>query len=102
MQGPSWDVMSRAELSSISAMKQGISAAKAAYISRVKQLRIERGFTQRQMAGALQIPLERYKKYEQRSRLPPELLQPFAAIVGCPVERILTDNPLPRGLRSAS
>jgi transcriptional regulator with XRE-family HTH domain len=94
--------MSRAELSSISAMKPGSSAAKAAYINRVKQLRKERGFTQRQMAEALQIPLERYKKYEQRSRLPPELLPSFAAIVGCPVERVLTDSPSPRGPRTTT
>lgn len=73
-------------------MKTGPSAAKIAYIQRVAELRRARGFTQQQMADALQIPLERYKKYESRSRLPPDLVQPFAAIVGRPVEFVLTGS----------
>lgn len=100
MSSPSWGVMSRAGLSSIPAMKTGKSAVTSAYIRRVKDLRIARGFTQKQMADALQIPLERYKKYEQRSRLPPELVQPFAAVVGRDVEHVLTGQSSVRGPRS--
>ena len=37
-----------------------------AYCRRIQALREGRGWTQQQMATALDIPLERYKKYEIR------------------------------------
>lgn len=90
MSRPSWDVKSQAELSSISAMKRSVSLVDRAYIERTKELRKAAGLTQQQMADALQIPLERYKKYENRSRLPGNLLHPFSVIVRRPVEYVLT------------
>lgn len=61
-----------------------------AYCQRVQQLRIERGWTQDQMATALGIPLDRYKKYEIRSPLPVYLIERFATIVGRDVEYVVT------------
>jgi len=41
-----------------------------AYCARVKELRERRGWTAEQMATALGIPADRYRKYETRSPLP--------------------------------
>lgn len=46
--------------------------------ARVQRLRVERGWTQQQMATAIGVPFERYKKYEVRSPLPPYLIPRFA------------------------
>jgi DNA-binding XRE family transcriptional regulator len=52
-----------------------------AFCARVKRLRIERGWTQAQMAAALDLPFERYKKYETRSPLPHYLVERLALTV---------------------
>jgi DNA-binding XRE family transcriptional regulator len=52
-----------------------------AFCARVKRLRIERGWTQAQMASALDLPFERYKKYETRSPLPHYLIERLALTV---------------------
>lgn len=88
--------MSRAKLSSIPAMKPGLSETDRAFIERTKALRKATGMTQQQMADALQIPKERYKKYENRSRMPGHLLKPFSAIVRRPVDYHLTGQSPPR------
>jgi transcriptional regulator with XRE-family HTH domain len=60
------------------------------YINRIAELRKARGLTQAEMAQHLGISLDRYKKYERRSLLPPYLLPRFAAIVDRPIDYIIT------------
>jgi DNA-binding XRE family transcriptional regulator len=67
-----------------------------AYCRRVKDLRAGKGWTQKQMAAALGIPLDRYKKYEDRSPMPTYLLERFALIVDRTVGYVVTGNPEPR------
>lgn len=69
------------------------SERKWRYIRRIAELREARLMTQQEMADALGIPLERYKKYEQRSVLPPWYLDRFAAVVGRDIEFVLTGRP---------
>lgn len=57
---------------------------------RVRALREARGWTQLQMATALGISEERYRKYENRSPLPHDLLERFALITGRSVHYIVT------------
>lgn len=58
--------------------------------ARVHRLRNERGWTSEQMATALGVPAERYRKYEYRSPLPGYLMERFALIVGCDLPYLLT------------
>ncbi len=58
--------------------------------ARVHKLRNDRGWTAQQMATALNVPPERYRKYEYRSPLPHYLLGRFALIVGRDIEYLLT------------
>ena len=53
-----------------------------AFCARVKALREQRKMTSREMAVALGIPPERYRKYETRSPLPAYLIERFSLIVG--------------------
>lgn len=62
----------------------------SAYCQRVKELREGKDWTSEQMAIALGIPAERYRKYESRSPMPPYLVERFALIVGKDVEYVLT------------
>jgi len=61
-----------------------------ALCARVKRLREEKGWTAEQMAIALGIPPERYRKYENRSPLPQYLIPRFALVVDRSSEYILT------------
>lgn len=61
-----------------------------AYCQRVRDLRDERGWTADQMATALGIPPDRYRKYETRSPMPAYLVERFLLIVGKDVEYVLT------------
>jgi DNA-binding XRE family transcriptional regulator len=61
-----------------------------ALCARVHRLRNERGWTAEQMATALGVPPDRYRKYEYRSPLPHYLIEQFAIIVGRDVEFVLT------------
>lgn len=61
-----------------------------ALCARVHRLRNERGWTAEQMATALGVPAERYRKYEYRSPLPHYLLEQFSLIVGRDIEYLLT------------
>lgn len=61
-----------------------------ALCARVHRLRNERGWTSEQMATALGIPPERYRKYEYRSPMPSYLMERFALIVGCDIPYLLT------------
>lgn len=73
-----------------------------AFIRRVKELREGAGWTQAFMAELLGIPLERYKKYEQRSLLPHYLIDRFCKLTGCDIHYLLTErhpsSPLPFAL----
>lgn len=62
----------------------------AMYIARVKALRVLSNMTAQQMATALNVPFERYKKYESRTPLPHALIEQFALITRVPVEFIIT------------
>lgn len=61
-----------------------------ALCARVHELRNGRGWTSQQMATALDVPPDRYRKYEYRSPLPPYLMERFALIVGCDLDYLLT------------
>lgn len=63
---------------------------KEAYLRRVKELREARGLTQEEAATALGVPLDRYKKYEVRTPLPPHLIEPFALLVGRDIAHVVT------------
>lgn len=61
-----------------------------ALCARTHELRNERGYTSAQMATALGVPAERYRKYEYRSPMPAYLWERFALIVGCDLAYLLT------------
>lgn len=63
-----------------------------ALCARVKYLRNGRGVTAEEMAKALGVPAERYRKYEARSPLPQYLIERFSIIVGRDIEYVLTGN----------
>lgn len=67
----------------------------SALCQRVRDLRDARGWTQMQMATALDIPYERYKKYETRSPLPHYLLERFALLVGQDLHYVVTGKRAP-------
>lgn len=75
-----------------------------AYVQRIHELRKARGWTQEQMATALDLPLDRYKKYEIRTPLPPYLIERFALHVGRDMAYVLTgkSEPSRRGPRTES
>lgn len=73
-----------------------------AYIARVKRLREERGWTSEQMATALGVPPDRYRKYEYRSLLPHYLVEQFAAIVDRDIAYVLTGKAALPARRAAS
>lgn len=61
-----------------------------ALCARVRRLREEKSWTAEQMAIALGIPPERYRKYEVRSPIPHWLIPRLAIITDRSVEFILT------------
>lgn len=69
--------------------------------ARVQRLRLERDWTQAQVATAIGVPVERYKKYESRSPLPPYLIARFALVMDRSISYILTgrDEVVARGPR---
>jgi transcriptional regulator with XRE-family HTH domain len=60
------------------------------FIARIHRLRNERGWTAAQMATALGVPPDRYRKYEYRTPLPHYLLERFAVIVGRDIEYLIS------------
>lgn len=61
------------------------------YFERIRWVRERKmDWTAEQMATALGIPAERYRKYEKRSPLPPYLIQKFALITDTTIEFLLT------------
>lgn len=69
--------------------------------ARTQRLRLERDWTQQQTAAAIGVPVERYKKYESRSPMPPYLIPRFAQVMDRTVSYILTgkDEAAARGPR---
>lgn len=61
-----------------------------ALCARVKRLRNSRGWTSQEMALALGIPAERYRKYESRSPLPAYLMERFCLITHTDFSFLLT------------
>jgi transcriptional regulator with XRE-family HTH domain len=61
-----------------------------ALFARVRSLRKQRDWTAEQMATALGIPADRYRKYESRTPLPHYLIERFALIVGKDIDYVLT------------
>lgn len=62
----------------------------AALRKRLRDLRERRGLTQSQMATALGIETDRYRKYETRSMIPAFYLLRAAIICGASVEYLVT------------
>ena len=58
--------------------------------ARIQRLRVERDWTQQQMAAAIGVPHERYKKYEVRSPLPAYLIPRFAQVVDRSISYVVT------------
>ena len=61
-----------------------------AYCERVKAAREAKGWSAATMASALGIPAERYRKYENRSPLPPYLIERFCLIAGIEPHFLIT------------
>ena len=66
-----------------------------ALIARTHKLRNDRGWSAAQMATALGVPAERYRKYEYRTPLPHYLIERFALIVGRDIPYLLTGKAAP-------
>src|SRR5690348_6594971 len=64
-----------------------------ALCQRLRMLREEKGWSQEEMATALGIPAERYRKYEARSPLPSYLFPQLALISGRDMTFIVTGRP---------
>lgn len=66
------------------------AAYNAALCARVKHCRLQKNWTAEQMARALGVPAERYRKYEARSVLPLYLVERLALICDKSIEFIVT------------
>lgn len=66
------------------------------FCGRVKRFREETGMTAAQMAELLDVPPDRYRKYETRSPMPPYLIGKFSQIVGWDIEHVLLGKPRER------
>ena len=62
---------------------------------RVRQLRVDRGWTIEQMADAIGVPPERWRKYEVRSPLPQYLIERLAQLMDRDVQYIVTGKSAP-------
>jgi transcriptional regulator with XRE-family HTH domain len=69
-------------------------ALRQAFGTRVKQLRKEHGWSQKQLAGQLDIRFQLLNKYEGGQHIPPaETLIKLADVLGTTVDFLLTGNP---------
>lgn len=59
------------------------------YCERVKRFREETNMSAADMATLLDIPADRYRKYESRSPMPVYLMAKFCRIVGCDLEHLV-------------
>lgn len=60
------------------------------YCARTRALRDARGWTAEQMATALGVPPDRYRKYDYRSPLPAYLVERFCLITGTEIDYFIT------------
>lgn len=66
------------------------------YCGRVKLFREETNMSAADMATLLDIPADRYRKYETRSPMPAYLMAKFCRIVGYDLEHLLLGKPRDR------
>lgn len=66
------------------------------YCDRVKRFREETNMSAAEMADLLDIPAERYRKYENRGPMPVYLVAKFCRIVGCDLEHLILGKPRER------
>lgn len=85
----------------ISMDRNPVTAYRKDLCARVKQLREAKGYTQQEVATALQVGYENYRKYEKRSPLPHYLLEPFALLVGADLHYLVTGRRLAKGTAKA-
>jgi DNA-binding XRE family transcriptional regulator len=71
-------------------LKNDELAFNAALFDRVKSIRESKDWTAEQMATALGIPAERYRKYENRTPIPHYLIPRIALLSGRSPEWVLT------------
>lgn len=65
------------------------------YGDKIRAFRIMRGFTQEYMAGKLSVAQNTYSKYENNGeKLPHELLEKIATILGVSVTDITSNEPI--------
>lgn len=69
-----------------------------AYCARVKDARKAKGWSAETMASALGVPAERYRKYENRSPLPPYLIERFCLVCGLEVHYLVTGKRAPTAM----
>ena len=70
------------------------TALRQAFGARVKQLRKNQGWSQKQLAGQLHIRFQLLNKYEGGQHIPPpETLIKLASVLGTTVDYLLTGNP---------
>ena len=62
----------------------------SAFRQRLRSIREELDWSQAEMASALGIPLDNYKKYEIRSKFPPHLFEKFALVTHRNIDFIVT------------
>lgn len=63
------------------------------YCGRVKRFREETNMSAADMAELLDIPADRYRKYENRSPMPVYLIAKFCRIIGCDLEHLILGKP---------
>lgn len=66
------------------------------YCGRVKRFREETNMSAAEMADLLDIPADRYRKYENRSPMPVYLIAKFCRIIGCDLEHLILGKPRDR------
>lgn len=66
------------------------------YCGRVKRFRNETNMTAEDMAKLLDVPPDRYRKYEYRSPMPVYLVEKFCRIIGCDLEHLILGKPRER------
>lgn len=66
------------------------------YCGRVKRFRQETNMNAENMAKLLDVPADRYRKYENRSPMPVYLIAKFCLIVGCDLEHLILGKPRER------
>ena len=67
---------------------EGATAWNRKFCKRVQQLRERRGMTQADVAEALGVKTDAYKKWETRSPLPQRYIKRFCLICDCRIEEL--------------